>query len=185
VNKILVAVSACAMAAAVLFGTAFFLTRAAPPDLSNIDEWTLVKNASVGSPERPLDLRVYLYLRYSTDHDPYDVRQNKIIVKDGNRRYEFMWPPDDEFAGSWIEVFQPADRSVAIVLFENEYAARVVLYEGGRFRYRTKEDEVVSPKALRYELASGVGDPRFVDTVGVAWAWNPARGFERVNVDAP
>ena len=179
-NKALAGVAVCALAAAVVFGTAYSLTRPTPPNLSNINEWTLVKAAYVNLPPRGLDLKVYLYKRDSTESDPYDVRQNKIVVQEGDSRVEFMWPSEYDFAGAWVEVFQRSERSIAIVLFDGEYAARVVSYEAGAFRYRVREDELISPRPLRYERSRGVETPRFIDpSTGASWRWNAAAGFER------
>lgn len=169
------------IAVAAAFGVGYYQTRPKRPDLSNMSEWMLVKSAPVTtSSSNNLNVRVYVYKRESTDRDPYDVRQNKIVITDSGKHYDFMWPFNHEYAAGWAEVFVSPDGSVSVALFEGESVVRVVRYAAGTFYFRPDRDELIANHDLSFRSA-GPNAPTFTDRAdGKTWRWTPSGGFESV-----
>lgn len=181
VPRLLARSSLLVLAVAAVAVTAIWVARPARPDLDDPGTWTLTRatGSSAG------DVRVYSFRHDSTTWDPYDVRQNKILISplEGGPEKQFMWTSSDPFAGSWCEVVDTGGGAIHVILLDGENAARVVAFRAGRFAYRPKRDELLSPCPLRF-LADEL--PRRVVLSCVnrsperAWVWTPAEGFVAV-----
>jgi hypothetical protein len=160
-----------------ILGT-LYLIRSEAPDLSNQREWTLIKNDRSAETQR--DIRVYFLKHLSSRWDPYTVEQNKIIVSQGEKSLEFMWPRDNEYAGGWCEIARLPDHRAAILLFEGTTSLRIVLFQDSQFVFRSDKDELISTSDIRWQgltpdgvLQFNIGDAGIVKTL----RWTPKVGF--------
>jgi hypothetical protein len=157
---------------------ALYSIRSEPPDLSNQQEWTLIKNDR--SAETPKDIRVYILKHLSSRWDPFTVEQNKIIVSQGEKSAEFMWPRDNEYAGGWCEVARFPDHRIAILLFEGATSLRIVLFENSQFIFRSGKDELISTSDIQWQGVKPAGVLEFnVTEAGKLkkLMWTPQSGF--------
>jgi hypothetical protein len=160
-----------------ILGTLYSI-RSEPPDLSNPQEWTLVKNDQ--SAETPGDIRVYILKHLSNKWDSYTVQQNKIVVSHGEKSAEFIWPRDDEYAGGWCEIARFPDRRAAILLFEGTTSLRIVLLENTHFIFRSDKDELISASEIQWQGVKSTGVLEFnVIEAGKlkTLVWTPQSGF--------
>lgn len=185
-RRIAIAATLLVTVVGIVFWATVRATRPNAPDLTDSNEWTLIKSAAVAQP--PVDVRVFFLRHRSSTWDPYDVNQNKIVVTAMNGERKFIWPKNNTFAAGWCELFEPNDQSIAIVLFENENAVRIVQFSNGQFSFRSAKDELISPLPLKYDDLDRDGQPEFVGSsgsvgsgaVGRVWRWSEADGFDDV-----
>ena len=175
------------VAALSAYGTRTIM-RPEPPDLNVAGDWTLIKAIDTDK----VHVAAYMYKRESTTWDPYDVRQNKLIVDAEGSRYEFRWPQGYEYAAAWCELVQERDGSLAIVLFESATVVRVVTFMDRRFVFRPQKDALVAENEFVYEGPSHEGGSGFVirdvrrtmrekPATTQEWQWTSNTGFQRIN----
>jgi hypothetical protein len=155
--------------------------RPEPPDLGDENTWMLLKNDI----QDDIQVKVYVAKRLSTTWDPYDLTQNKIVVRTASGVHEFQWPYNYEYAGAWCEIVHGPNTSIAVVLFERENAVRVVSFVGGHFSFRPAKDRllgdhdlaIVSQQTanLTFEIREVI-QRRGLQAVG-KWRWTPESGF--------
>jgi hypothetical protein len=160
-----------------ILGTLYSI-RSEPPDLSNQQEWTLIKNDQ--SAENPRNIRVYILKRLSSKWDPYTVEQNKIIVSQGEKSVEFIWPRDNEYSGGWCEIARLSDHQAAILLFDGTTSLRIVLFENSQFIFRSGKDELISASEIHWQGVNPTGALEFYVTEAgklKTSMWTPQSGF--------
>jgi hypothetical protein len=190
--------------AVILYATAttvgFYAARPHPPDLKNLQNWTLIKSyrGLLDPLEGEIHASVYVYKRLSNGKDPITVLQNRVEVsKLGSKTAVFMWNDDAEFAGGMCEIIDvDGDQRKEILLSQTARDLRVVSYNRGSFRFRPRMDELVSlgfdagPADLdedgMKEFTKGIRFPEDIDEgpwiyVPQIKRWSDARGFYDVS----
>ena len=158
--------------------------RPTPPDLGDANTWMLLKNDI----QDDIQVKVYVARRLSTTWDPYDLAQNKIVVRTASGVHEFQWPYNYEYAGSWCEIVHGPNTSIAVVLLAGENVVRVVSFVSGRFSFRPVKDELLRDHELAIvpkqttDLAFDIREvtPPGGRQAGGNWRWTPETGFIRV-----
>jgi hypothetical protein len=168
------------IAALVAWGTVRAV-RPAPPDLSNLRKWTLVKLDRADS--SPKEIRVYIFKHLSSTWDPYTVEQNKIVAVQDEKPFEYMWPNDRQYAAGWCEVIRLPDNKIEVLLFESPSSMRLVFYNQGRFVFRPDKDELLSTGEITYSDLDHDGVPEFIvkeKEMQKVLRWEPETGFAEV-----
>jgi hypothetical protein len=160
-----------------ILGTVYAI-RPEPPDLSNQQEWTLIKDDR--SAEDPKAIQVYLLKHLSNKWDPYTVQQNKIVVSHGEKSLEFMWPRDNQYAAGWCEISRLSNARAAILLFEGTTSLRIVFFEDHQFIFRSDKDELISTAEIQRQGLTSEGVLEFSVTEAgklKTLRWTPQSGF--------
>lgn len=177
--------------------------RPDPPDLSNIQNWTLIKSfhGQLHPRETPVTARVYVYRKFSDGRDPYTVLQNRIeVIKEDGSQEVFQWPTNEEYAAGWCEIMDvDGDQNKEFLLFMTPLDVSIVRYASGRLDFRPKLDGNVSMEGdirlldldkdgiVEFVVGQPVYEPSLETYFEVPRIrhWSAPKGFEDVSGQFP